>query len=47
MAALGTLAILFSAIGHDVGSLLVLLFLVGFIATPWVANYLATATATR
>jgi hypothetical protein len=47
MAAVGTLAIVFSAIGHDSGSLLVGLFLIGFIATPWVANYLATATATR
>jgi hypothetical protein len=47
MAAVGTLAILFSAIGHDAGNLLVGIFVIGFIATPWVANYLATATATR
>lgn len=47
MAAVGTLAIVFSAIGHDAGSLLVGLFLLGFIATPWVANYLVTATAAR
>jgi tetratricopeptide (TPR) repeat protein len=47
MAAVGTLGIVLSAIGHETGSLLVFLFLIGFIATPWVANYLATATATR
>jgi tetratricopeptide (TPR) repeat protein len=47
MASVGVLAIALSTVGHDAGSLLVGLFLLGFIATPWVANYLATATATR
>jgi hypothetical protein len=47
MATVGILAITLSALGHEAGSLLVGLFLFGFIATPWVANYLATATATR
>jgi tetratricopeptide (TPR) repeat protein len=47
MAAVGTLAIILSTIGHDAHGVLIVLFVVGFIATPWVANYLATATATR
>jgi hypothetical protein len=47
MAVVGTLAIILSAIGLEAGSILVGLFLIGFIATPWVANYLATATAAR
>jgi tetratricopeptide (TPR) repeat protein len=47
MAVLGLGAIIALAIGHDMYFTLASLFLFGFIATPWVANYLATATATR
>jgi tetratricopeptide (TPR) repeat protein len=47
MALVGLGAIVALAVGHEVYFTLGALFVFGFIATPWVANYLATATATH
>ena len=47
MALIGVGAIITLAVGHEAYFTLASLFLFAFIATPWVANYLATATASR
>lgn len=47
MALIGSLAIAGAALDQQWGYTLSAIFLFGFIATPWLANYLVTATATR
>lgn len=47
MALVGVGAVVGVALNQAWGNALVTIFLLGFIATPWVANYLAGATATR
>jgi tetratricopeptide (TPR) repeat protein len=47
MALVGVAAISSAALNMPVAETLVWLFVIGFIATPWLANYLVTATATR
>jgi tetratricopeptide (TPR) repeat protein len=47
MALVGIVAIALTAVDHPSASAPILLFVVGFIATPWLANYLVTQTATR
>jgi Flp pilus assembly protein TadD len=47
MAVVGGAALTTAAINLPHADMLAMLFLFGFVATPWVANYLASATATR
>jgi hypothetical protein len=47
MAILGTAALALVAAQNGTANTLVMLFIFAFIATPWLANYLASATATR
>jgi tetratricopeptide (TPR) repeat protein len=47
MALVGAAAIGLSAIDHPNAQAPITLFVLGFIATPWLANYLVTQTATR
>lgn len=47
MALVGVAMIVLTTMGHDSVDAPRTLFLLGFIATPWVANYLVTQTATR
>ncbi len=47
MAGVGLAAIAFTSLGNDAGFMFVTIFVLGFIATPWLANYLTMATATR
>jgi hypothetical protein len=47
MAGVGLTAIAFTALGSDSGNMFVAIFVLGFIATPWLANYLMMSTATR
>jgi hypothetical protein len=47
MAAVGIGAIAGAALGQEWSNVLLTIFLLGFIATPWVANYLTMATARR
>jgi tetratricopeptide (TPR) repeat protein len=47
MAVVGLAAIGMSAVDHPSASVPITLFLFGFIATPWLANYLVSQTATR
>jgi tetratricopeptide (TPR) repeat protein len=47
MAIVGIAAIAGATVGLAISQTLVTIFVIGFIATPWVANLLVTATATR
>jgi tetratricopeptide (TPR) repeat protein len=47
MAGVGLTAIAFTALGNESGTMFVAIFVLGFIATPWLANYLMMATARR
>jgi tetratricopeptide (TPR) repeat protein len=47
LAFVGAVAIALTAINHPSAQAPITLFLLGFIATPWLANYLVTQTATR
>jgi tetratricopeptide (TPR) repeat protein len=47
MAGVGAITIALAVVNHDAAQTLATLFLFGFIATPWLANYLATQVATR
>jgi tetratricopeptide (TPR) repeat protein len=47
MAFVGLTAIALSAINHPSAMVPITLFVIGFIATPWLANYLVMQTATR
>ena len=47
LALLGTVSILCSLADWDVGETLFVIFILGFIASPWLANYLVSATAKR
>ena len=47
MAGVGLAAIAFTSLGNDAGFMFVTIFVLGFIATPWLANYLTMSTATR
>jgi hypothetical protein len=47
MALVGTAAIVFSAADNETGMTFMTIFVIGFIATPWLANYLVMAKATR
>lgn len=47
MALVGSTAIAFAALQLNGAETFILLFVLGFIVTPWLANYLMTATATR
>jgi tetratricopeptide (TPR) repeat protein len=47
MALVGTGAIAFMALGNEIGMTFLTIFLLGFVATPWLANYLVMATARR
>jgi hypothetical protein len=47
MTAVGIAAIVLAALNIETAQTLMVLFVFGFIATPWVANYLASVTPTR
>jgi hypothetical protein len=47
MAAVGVATIVMAALEREAGGQLSTIFLFGFIATPWVANYLVSVTPTR
>ena len=47
MAAIGGAALTAAALNVPQASMLLTVFVFGFIATPWIANYLTSATAVR